>query len=641
MAVLTTSTPKQRLSFTSAKKNLITAKLTDATRTRDVSSSKRTPTSLQKDVLLGSTRSYEQTPSGVRDGRSRKEVKALQEENNELKAELSYIKSLYQQLISEGPQEKFDERRVTLLKSQCIQLERQVVLLFSALNSRKDMMIEMEGQLIRVQDQLGFLQHAADPSMLDSLTDLQQTVEGMRCFLHKTAEATNPDMLELPALMIDKFLKRRQQFDSELTLLDICSGKLDHLNLKHVSKLESKLCKTYKQMLLLKEVLSNSTSQQITRIAQQTEHLGLPIRERLANHVTTTTHMLGEACQDLLSLSVLFPAAPWPPLKKKIRSDFTLENIMAHMPQGLSRKREQEVVLLFSALNSRKDMMIEMEGQLIRVQDQLGFLQHAADPSMSDSLTDLQQTVEGMRCFLHKTAEATNPDMLELPALMIDKFLKRRQQFDSELTLLDICSGKLDHLNLKHVIHSVVDALLKAVSYNRHMLAIEVKVLKEELAFHQQVYDLQVDYSDSLLDAVRSAYRQFEQSTLEMLCQPLDGILDSYEHLKSTTSEEALRDFLTAFKDNSDKLSDAIECLKAHGSQEQGSDDALSQFGNHFLASLCKLTKQCTKRRDELMAELLEAQEVEQESSSAAVTTLDGTCNEQSRTSTSLNDQTT
>ncbi|XP_032218009.2 uncharacterized protein LOC5517612 [Nematostella vectensis] len=532
MAVLTTSTPKQRLSFTSAKKNPITAKLTDATRTRDVSSSKRTPTSLQKDVLLGSTRSYEQTPSGVRDGRSRNEVKALQEENNELKAELSYIKSLYQQLISEGPQEKFDERRVTLLKSQCIQLERQVVLLFSALNSRKDMMIEMEGQLIRVQNQLGFLQHAADPSMLDSLTDLQQTVEGMRCFLHKTAEATNPDMLELPALMIDKFLKRRQQFDSELTLLDICSGKLDHLNLKHVSKLESKLCKTYKQMLLLKEVLSNSTSQQTTRIAQQTEHLALPIRERLANHVTTTTHMLGEACQDLLSLSVLFPAAPWPPLKKKIRSDFTLENIMAHMPQGLSRKREQEI-------------------------------------------------------------------------------------------------------------HSVVDALLKAVSYNRHMLAIEVKVLKEELAFHQQVYDLQVDYSDSLLDAVRSAYRQFEQSTLEMLCQPLDGILNSYEHLKSTTSEEALRDFLTAFKDNSDKLSDAIECLKAHGSQEQGSDDALSRFGNHFLASLCKLTKQCTKRRDELMAELLEAQEVEQESSSAAVTTLDGTCNEQSRTSTSLNDQTT
>ena len=35
-------------------------------------------------------------------------------------------RSLYKQLVEETPLEKFDERRVNLLKSQVIQLERQV-----------------------------------------------------------------------------------------------------------------------------------------------------------------------------------------------------------------------------------------------------------------------------------------------------------------------------------------------------------------------------------------------------------------------------------------------------------------------------------------------------------------------------------
>lgn len=37
-----------------------------------------------------------------------------------------FCRSLYKQLVEEVPQERFDERRVNLLKSQVIQLERQV-----------------------------------------------------------------------------------------------------------------------------------------------------------------------------------------------------------------------------------------------------------------------------------------------------------------------------------------------------------------------------------------------------------------------------------------------------------------------------------------------------------------------------------
>ena len=37
-----------------------------------------------------------------------------------------FFRSLYRQLVEELPSEKFDERRVNLLKSKVVQLERQV-----------------------------------------------------------------------------------------------------------------------------------------------------------------------------------------------------------------------------------------------------------------------------------------------------------------------------------------------------------------------------------------------------------------------------------------------------------------------------------------------------------------------------------
>lgn len=41
------------------------------------------------------------------------------------------------------------------------------------------------------------------------------------------------------------------------------------------------------------------------------DHIGQPIRDHLNAHVQITTTLLEESCQDLLSLSVLIPSAPW------------------------------------------------------------------------------------------------------------------------------------------------------------------------------------------------------------------------------------------------------------------------------------------------------------------------------------------
>ncbi|KAJ7384491.1 hypothetical protein OS493_021120 [Desmophyllum pertusum] len=447
-----------------------------------------------------------QPPTGVKDRQLQKcqlELEQLKRENSELKAELLFIRSLYKQLVEEAPSEKFDERRVNLLKSQVIQLERQVLLQSSALQARRNVFLQVENKLLNLKETLRSLHSSDDSSNYltvsrEYVQNLEYKVEGIRLDLYKSKENAEIDDLSLPAVYMGDFLKQSKSSDDQaVTLLDCCSGKVEHLNLKQVSRLESKLCKLYKNMVCLNEMLQRQSSS--TSVVLNSEHISQPIRDRLTSHVTTVTDMLRDCSEDLLSLSVLYPAAPWPPLKKIIREDLTEENIMSHMPD-LSRKKQQEV-------------------------------------------------------------------------------------------------------------KSVVQVLMKTISYSKHILSLELKILKEELSFHRQVYECQVDYGESLLSAVSEAYRAFEGNLIELLCKPLEEILSAYRKLKDTASEDDLRNFLSTFKDHATQLSDAMDFLQSHKQEDERGMSALSEFHTHFVDSLHSLTRNCVTKRDMLMKQLLEAKD--------------------------------
>lgn len=446
-----------------------------------------------------------QTPTGMKDRllqKCQQELEQLKRENSELKAELLFIRSLYKQLVEEVPLEKFDERRVNLLKSQVIQLERQVLLQSSALQARRNVFLQVENKLLNLKEILRSL-HSDDSSNYitvarEYVQNLEYKVEGARLDLYKNKEIAETDDLSLPAIYMSDFLKQpKSSEDQALTLLDCCSGKVEHLNLKHVSRLESKLCKLYKNMVCLNEMLQHQPSSM--PVVLTSEHISQPIKDRLAGHVTTVTDMLRDCSEDLLSLSVLYPAAPWPPLKKIIREDLTEENIMSHMPD-LSRKKQQEV-------------------------------------------------------------------------------------------------------------RSVVQGLMKSVSYLKHVLSLEIKILKEELSFHRQVYECQAEYAESLLSAVSEAYETFEGNLKELLCKPLEEILSAYGKLKDTASEIDLRNFLSSFKDHAVQLSDALDFLQSHKHENEQGVPALSEFHTHFISSLHSLTRACVTKRDVLMKQLLEAKD--------------------------------
>lgn len=121
------------------------------------------------------------------------ELELLRKENNELQAELLFIKSLYKQLIEETSAEKFDERRVTLLKSQVIQLERQILLQSSALQARRDVFLEVENKLLNLKEALrGLYESESSSSYLtvsrEVVQDLEYKVEVLRLDLYKSKE---------------------------------------------------------------------------------------------------------------------------------------------------------------------------------------------------------------------------------------------------------------------------------------------------------------------------------------------------------------------------------------------------------------------------------------------------------------------
>ncbi|XP_022097415.1 uncharacterized protein LOC110982924 [Acanthaster planci] len=428
-----------------------------------------------------------------------REIKDLRAENVKLKKELEETRSLYKQLVDEGPVECFDERRVHLLKSQVIQLERQVLLYSNALSSRTEVLLHVENCLQTIADQLRELvasevKGPSVPVQRSQLTGLIETAEGARLRLFKNVEANNPDRLARPILYMGSFLKPAAEEDG-VTLLDICSGKLEHLSLKQIAKLESKLFSLHRHLQALHQSLKVTWSRD-HRLGLKTanHHLSLAVNQRMSGLLAQCEKSVAESCSDLLSVSILVPSAPWPLVIKPVSAELSLDSVMSALPSFPKSKQQQ-----------------------------------------------------GRAC---------------------------------------------------------VDALLKACNYSRNVAKLEAKACVSELHFHQKVYDVQSKYMESLFTAVREAYTEFEQNTHTLLCQPLKRILEAYSTLTSTTSEEALKDFLTTFKAEASELETVVEMLTVDRESPSSGQEALSTFGRDFFKSVDALVQQCADERDRLAEEI-------------------------------------
>ncbi|XP_026549857.1 uncharacterized protein LOC113431804, partial [Notechis scutatus] len=131
-----------------------------------------------------------------------------------------------------------------------------------------------------------------------------------------------------------------------------------------------------------------------------------------------------------------------------------------------------------------------------------------------------------------------------------------------------------------------------------------ILALQAELNFHRNLYNLQVKYIEAVFDGIKQAYHTFQDNVAMVLCSPLQDVFSSYTKLKTGASEDALRDFLTAFKNNAEQIQYAIETLTPSASQQREGDEALSKFGKEFFLSLEQSLKACGEQRDKAANEM-------------------------------------
>ncbi|XP_064653110.1 uncharacterized protein LOC135503462 [Lineus longissimus] len=423
-------------------------------------------------------------------------IKELREENSVLKRELNETQSLYKQLVMENDKETFHERRVMLIKSQLIQMERQVLLLTEGLGSRSTTLFEVENSLSYLADTcrtfIAQETHSPEiPIQRAQLIKMVESAESARIKLYKNLENNTAENLAKPLMMMETFLKPNQE--KPVTMLDVCNGKTDHINLKQVGKLETKLVGVYKCLSAVQHSLSSVMSIKNGTV-HLSNHLSPAAYERVNGQISKACSQLREVNMELLELSLLLPTAPWPALQKSRIKEITAENVLSKLPK-FPRSKQSEA-------------------------------------------------------------------------------------------------------------RSLVESLLKAMNYTLYVSNLEGQVLKDEVKFHQTLYDLQIAYINDLFKVIQDGYATFQDNTQELLVDPLRAVMKEYCEMKETASEDSLRTFLTSFKQHADEIQTAIESLSIPKEEESEGVRALSTFGEAFLKRLEEEEGLCRERRDTAIGEV-------------------------------------
>ncbi|XP_043371275.1 uncharacterized protein LOC119855598 isoform X1 [Dermochelys coriacea] len=338
---------------------------------------------------------------------------------------------------------------------------------------------------------LDFENHSSEvPVARAELTQMIEICQALRNTLQRNHQATGMDNLALSWMISGRNLEKQP-----ITLIDLCYGKIENVNLRYLSALEGKLSKLFKHLLAMRQTLSFILAPGQESCEKAHQILPTAFYARLLNHVTRCHQSLEECCSDLLVLTLIVPSAPWVKLEYSLSQEFTVENVLAILPAFPKGAPQQ----------------------------------------------------------LAKRAAET---------------------------------------------------LVKASNYSRLMAMQQIHTLQAELNFHRSIYNLQVKYTEAVFEGIKQAYNTFQENVVSVLCSPLKDVLSSYINLKAEASEVALRDFLTAFKNNAEQIQDAVDTLTPSKNQLHEGDEALSKFGKVFFLSLENSLKDCGEQRDKAASEM-------------------------------------
>ncbi|XP_074809882.1 uncharacterized protein LOC141987949 [Natator depressus] len=518
--------------------------------------------------------------------------KKLQEENTKLKHELEDLRSQYAQLIEEGKSECFDERRVRLLKAQVMQLERQVVLLTEGLSSRAVLMLELKNSLESLSEKLGslldFENHSSEvPVARAELTQMIEICQALRNRLQRNHQATGMDNLALSWMISGRNLEKQP-----MTLIDLCYGKIENVNLRYLGMKDRGHNRDPNQCCVkLKELRQ---AYQKTREANggsgsepQTCRFYDELHAILGGSATTTP-------------AVLFDS---------FNGDGG--NTEAGFGDEEDDGDDDDEVVDSSQQSALEGKLSKLFKHLLAMRQTLSFILAPGQESCEKAHQILPTAFYARflnhvtRC--HQSLEECCSDLLVLtlivpsaPWVKLEYSLSQEFTVENVLAILPAFPKGAPQQRAKRA----AEALVKASNYSRLMAIQQIHALQAELNFHKSLYNLQVKYTEAVFEGIKQAYHTFQENVVSVLCSPLQDVLSSYINLKAEASEVALRDFLTAFKNNAEQIQDAVDTLTPSKNQQHEGDEALSRFGKEFFFSLENSLKDCGEQRDKAVSEM-------------------------------------
>ncbi|XP_053085125.1 uncharacterized protein LOC113536957 isoform X1 [Pangasianodon hypophthalmus] len=425
-------------------------------------------------------------------------VEKLEKENAKLKTQYEELRCQYVQLLEEAKEEKFDERRVNLLKAQVMQLERQVILLSEGLSSQVCRCQDVEKALDPLTQRLRSLLCSEDPAAgvvitRAELTQLTESCEDVKQKLHRNNKVTFPEDLAMPWMLSGSKLSKQPT-----TLLDLCYGKTNNLNLQEVSALESKLSQLFKHLHGMRQTLSLilAPHQEPDNPAEHTTPTA--VYARLLNQSHHCCTVLDRCCLDLLTLSLIVPSAPWASPKQRVIQELEVENILATLPafprgaplqrarraaQALSRAANYSVLMAqqqVKALEAELDFHRSLYSLQVRTIEELiqgirqayQAFQENISRSLCVPLQDVLSCYEDLRstaseAALHRFLSAFKSNLAQIREA-VDAFGPSKSEGDEALA------------QYGHDFLHTVEKLLKECTENREKAASQLHSLQQE-----------------------------------------------------------------------------------------------------------------------------------------------------------------
>eukprot|EP00117_Sycon_ciliatum_P011055 scpid31137/ scgid5547/ len=564
-----------------------------------------------------------------------KEVKDLREENSNLAQELEKFRSLYQAMTSASSSSASDHnadtnpthgyRRSNLLKAQIFQLERQVLLLSTALSKRASLVQETFNTIEQVMNLLSHYQAESVKKTSDSSSsssprsaaasshnvstatrngsdghkprgvfiprrefdDMLHSVCHTHARIAKGFEMGTTPELENALVFMSPFLKgsksthrpnsvakhrsahvdicrdgndgsdKTQRSNSKASsnsnfvqprIIDVCSGSLQHLNLRHVGHLEGELYQLYGHLQQL--LISLQTTYTVPCIhCQET-----PPATQLQSSSSASLLLpqpTPQGCQTLERLGRARSArakggsAPSP----RLLND---ETAQPHSNFKLDTTLEPTPDLVSSGNQGRKCMVDGGHRHTMALASP--FVHTHAVEHLNTACSRLDVVCKHLLelCLLVPAAPFAALDRQELPI----------EDWSNEAILAQLPPNMRNRKELC----SHLDALVKAVKYTLAMKDQEVSGTHSELQFYQRCQELNNDYVYAYLDKIRDLLVAYEDQLSASLGVSLTVVLEAYETLKTVPSEESLRTFVSTFKDNANVLSEGLDTLQAAGS---------------------------------------------------------------------------